>query len=108
MIAGAPSSINIQRHPTELIRYPDSIDIQSMVTGFPRIKNVLALERSFFVNHRLNNTSMEGITALSVTPSIKRITINALTSLIRPVAIANAPHEINDQKISFFALLLEA
>ncbi len=84
------------------------MDIQSIVAGLPRIKNVLALERSFFVNHLLNNTNIEGMTALSVTPSIKRITIKTRISLIRPVAIANTPQAINDQKINFFALLLAA
>jgi hypothetical protein len=79
-----------------------------MVTGLPRIKNVFARERSTFVNHLLKNTSMDGITALSTTPSKNRITINALTLLIRPVAMARAPQKIKDQNINFFALLFAA
>ena len=79
-----------------------------MVTGLPRIKKVLALDRSLFVNHLLKKISMAGITALSTTPNINRITINAPTLLIRPVAVANAPQSISDQKINFRALLLAA
>src|SRR5664279_3925976 len=78
-IAGAPSKINIQRQPTDFTRYPDNIDIQRMVTGLPRIKNVLALERSDFVNHLLKNISIAGITALSTTPSINLIKIRTVS-----------------------------
>ena len=59
-----------------------------MVTGLPRIKNVFALERSAFVNHLLNKMIIEGITALSTTPSIKRITISSVILLTKPVAAA--------------------
>ena len=107
MIAGKPSHINIHLQPTELIRYPDNMDIQSIVAGLPRIRKVFALERSAFVNHLLK-ISMAGITALSTTPSINRITINELTLLTSPVAIANPPQRISDQKINFFALFLDA
>ena len=79
-----------------------------MVAGFPRIKKVLALERSVFVNHRLKRISMEGITALSTTPSIKRITIRRFTLVAKAVALARKPQRIRDQKISFFALLFSA
>src|SRR5664279_2729916 len=106
--AGAPSKINIQRHPIDFTRYPDNIDIQRMVAGLPKIKNVFALDRSDFVNHLLKKISIDGITALSTTPSIKRMEIKKFTLLTMPVAIASAPHKINDQKINFFALLFEA
>src|ERR1700712_2329928 len=67
-IAGIPSQINIHRHPSALIKYPEMIDIQRMVTGLPNINNVLALDRSSLVNQRLINTSIEGNTALSNPP----------------------------------------
>jgi hypothetical protein len=70
----------------------------------PRIRKVLALERSDFVNHMLKNTSMDGITALSTTPSKNLITINAFTLLIIPVAAARDPQRIKDQNINFLAL----
>src|SRR6185312_7800885 len=107
-IPGAPPMMNIQRQPKVPTRWPDRIDIHKIVTGLPRIRKVLALERSAFVNHLLKNISMEGITALSTTPSIKRMTINKVTLCTIPVAIANAPHSINDQKINFLALLFAA
>jgi hypothetical protein len=100
--------INIPRHPIELTKYPDKIDIHNIVTGLPRIKNVFARDLSFLVNQRVNKISIEGITALSTTPNMKRMTIKILTSLIIPVAVANAPHNISDQKINFFVLLLAA
>ncbi len=108
IIAGNPSRINIHRQPREFIRYPETTDIHSTVTGLPRIKNVLARERSALVNQRLIKMSMEGNIALSTTPSINRIAIKKFTLLVRPVAVAKAPHRINDQKINFFVLLLAA
>ena len=48
----------------------------------------MALERSFFVNHLLNKMIMEGITALSTTPSIKRMIISSVMLLTNPVAAA--------------------
>ena len=84
------------------------MDIHKIVAGLPRIKKVLARERSDFVNHLLKNISIEGITALSTTPSINRITISTLILLIKPVAIASPPQAISDQKINFLALLLAA
>ncbi len=84
------------------------MDIHKMVTGFPKIKNVLAFERSVFVNQRLNKMIMEGITALSTTPSIKRMTIKRLTLFVMPVAIAQAPQSSKDQKINFLALRVAA
>src|SRR6478735_513782 len=108
MMAGAPSRINIHRQPTESIKYPDKMDIHKMVTGLPRIRKVLALDLSALVNHRLNKISMAGITALSVTPNMKRMMINRLMLLIMPVAIARAPQSKSDQKINFLALLLAA
>src|SRR5215203_3252506 len=74
IIAGNPSQINIHLQPTEFTKYPDKMDIQSIVTGLPRIKNVFARERSDFVNHLLNKISIAGITALSTTPNKKRMT----------------------------------
>src|SRR5690348_1378050 len=108
MIAGAPSMINIQRQPIEPTRCPDTMDIHKMVTGLPKIKKVFALERSALVNHLLRNISIAGITALSTTPSKNLITINKVMSLTIPVAMASAPHSINDQNINFLALLLAA
>jgi len=107
-MAGIPSQINIHRQPSARIKYPEMIDIHKMVTGLPNISNVLALDRSSRVNHRLINTSIEGKTALSKTPSIKRITSKTFTLLISPVAMANNPHSMSDQKINFLALLLDA
>src|ERR1035438_4621839 len=63
-IAGKPSQINIHLQPTEWIKYPDKMDIQSIVAGLPRIRKVLARERSALVNHLLNKISIEGNTAL--------------------------------------------
>jgi hypothetical protein len=91
-----------------LIKYPDKIDIHSIVTGLPSIKKVFALERSDLVNHLLKNISMAGITALSTTPNINRIIISTLILLISPVAVANKPQKMSDQKINFLALLLAA
>src|SRR5215218_1961125 len=108
MIAGNPSKINIQRQPNDFIMYPDIMDIQRTVTGFPRIKKVFARERSAFENHLLSNINMAGITALSTTPSKKRIPIKRFTLLTSPVAVANVPHKIKDQKTNFFALLVAA
>ena len=79
-----------------------------MVAGFPRIKKVLALERSAFVNHLLKKTSIEGMTALSTTPSKNLITINPFILLTMPVAMAKAPQRIRDQNINFLALLFAA
>jgi hypothetical protein len=84
------------------------MDIQTMVAGLPRIKNVLARERSDFVNHLLKKIIIEGITALSTTPSINRITIKIFALLISPVAMANMPHRIRDQNISLLALFVAA
>ena len=84
------------------------MDIQSIVAGLPNIKNVFARDLSFFVNHLLNKISMAGITALSTTPSIKRIMISKVILLTIPVAMASAPQSISDQKINFFALFLAA
>src|SRR6476619_5914982 len=108
IMAGTPSNINIHRQPSELTRYPDTTDIHKMVTGLPRIKNVFALDRSDFVNHLLSKITIEGITALSTTPSIKRITIKTFTLLVIPVAIAHTPHKINDQKINRLVLFVAA
>src|SRR5664279_3440880 len=105
-MAGIPSQINIQRQPSARIKYPEIIDIQRMVTGFPNISIVLALDLSSRVNQRLINTIMEGKTALSKTPSINRMTSKIVTLLRKPVAIANNPQRISDQNINFFALLL--
>src|ERR1700759_885540 len=107
-MAGIPSKKNIHRQPSARIKYPEIIDIHRMVTGLPNINSVLALDLSSLVNHRLVNTSIEGNTALSKTPSINRITSNTFTLLISPVAIANKPQRMSDQNINFFALLLEA
>jgi hypothetical protein len=104
MMAGSPSSMNIHLHPNELIKYPERIDIHNIVTGFPRIKKVLARDLSFFVNHLLSKTIIAGITALSTTPSMKRITIKKFTFFVKPVAIAQKPHKIKDQNINFFVL----
>ena len=79
-----------------------------MVTGLPRIKKVLARDLSDLVNHLLKKMIIAGITALSTTPNIKRMMIKKLTLLIIPVAIASAPHNKRDQKMSLRALLLAA
>src|SRR5258706_13862370 len=84
------------------------MDIHKIVTGLPRIKKVLARERSDLVNHLLKNINMAGMTALSTTPNIKRITIRTFIFANIPVAMASPPHNIRDQKISFLALLLSA
>ena len=42
----------------------------------PNINSVLARERSALVNHLLNKSNIDGNTALSPTPSIKRMPIN--------------------------------
>src|SRR5215203_3926056 len=108
IMAGKPSRINIHLQPSAFIKYPDKMDIQRIVTGLPRIKNVLARERSDFVNHLLNKISIAGNTALSTTPKVKRIKIRTFTFEIIPVAVAQTPHSMSDQKINFFALFLDA
>src|SRR6478672_11702879 len=107
-IAGNPSRINIQRQPTDFTKYPETIDIQRTVAGFPRIKKVFARERSALVNHLLRKINMEGITALSTMPSKKRMATKKFTLLTKPVAVARTPQRIRDQKINFFALLVDA
>src|ERR1700681_3670950 len=61
-MAGTPSQMNIHRQPREFIKYPDRIDIQRMVAGLPKIKKVLARERSALMNHLLSNNNMAGNT----------------------------------------------
>jgi hypothetical protein len=84
------------------------MDIQSMDTGFPNINKVFAFDRSFRENHLLSNRNKEGNTALSAKPSMNRMISNIFILLIKPVAAANKPHKISDQKINLLALLLEA
>src|SRR3984957_1641037 len=47
---GIPSMMKVFCHPKLWMRYPVMIDIQSTVTGLPRIKMELARERSSRVN----------------------------------------------------------
>lgn len=68
--------MNIQRQLKCCTRYPETTDIHSMVTGLPRIRKVLARERSARVNQWHRYTSIAGITAASTTPSMKRMTIS--------------------------------
>src|ERR1700690_1497270 len=107
-MAGIPSQINIHRQPTVCIRYPDMMDIHNIHDGFPNINKVFALDLSFLVNHLLNNRSKEGNKALSATPTMKRTTSKIFILFIKPVAAANRPQRISDQKINFLALFFAA
>ena len=84
------------------------MDIKIIVAGLPSTRNVFALERSSFINHLLNKMTMVGITALSTTPSIKRMKYKNEILLTTPVAMASMPHANRHQKINFLALLLAA
>jgi len=68
------------------------------------MRNVFARERSVRVNHRLMYMSMDGITAASTMPRMKRSAINVGMLLTMPVAAAHRPHKMRLAKISFLTL----
>ena len=102
--AGAPSITNISRQPQAWIRYPDTTDIHSTVTGLPSTRKVLARERSLRVNQLLIKISIAGITAASTMPSDTRMIINIGILVTSPVAMAHKPHRIRLQNTSLRTL----
>ena len=95
---GMPSMMKVFCQPKSWMRKPVMTDIQSTVSGLPRISRALARERSARVNQWVSRRSIAGKMRLSETPRKKRSSRSRGNERMTPVSAAKAPQAMSSAK----------